>query len=92
MRMIVPLTPKVCFVTLPGRETEKRIVPAWLNADESLAKRISAALIGSAAKEFLSHPDFVPAADLPDAELGDLLFEIEAALDRKEALDEAQSA
>lgn len=92
MRMIVPLTPKVCFVTLPSRETEKRIVPAWLNADEALARRISTALIGSAAKEFLSHPDFVPAADLLDAELGDLLFEIEAALDRKEALDEAQSA
>lgn len=91
MRMIVPLTPTICFVTLPGHESEKRIVPSWLTVDEAFARRISAALIGSAAREFLSHPDFVPDADIPDVSLGDLLLEIEAAIDRKEALEEAQS-
>jgi hypothetical protein len=90
MRMIVPLTPTVCFVTLPGRESEKRIVPSWLTVDEALARRITAALIRSAAREFLSHPDFEPDEDVPDVPLSDLLLEIEAAIDRKEALDEAQ--
>lgn len=91
MRMIVPLTPTVCFVTLPSRESEKRIVPSWLTIDDALAGRISAALIGSAAREFLSHPDFEPEACIPDVALAELLNEIEAAIDRKEAQDEAQA-
>lgn len=91
MRMIVPLSPNVCFVTLPGREEEKRIVPFWLKADEALAGRICAALIGSAAREFLSHPNFVPDVEVPDVPLSELLPEIEAAVDRKEAQDEAQA-
>ena len=91
MRMIVPLTPTICFVTLPGREREKRIVPFWLTVDEATANRISAALIGSAAQEFLSHPDFVPGAEISEVGLDDLLLEIEVAIDQKEAMDEAQS-
>jgi hypothetical protein len=91
MRMIVPLTPNVCFVTLPRREQEKRIVPFWLTADEALADRMSAALIGSAAREFLSHPDFVPDAQIPEVRLDQLLPEIEAAIDLKEEQDEAQA-
>lgn len=88
MRLIAPLTPTVCFVTLPGREQEKRIVPSWLTVDEVLARRISSVLIGSAAREFVSHPDFVPETAPEDIAMADLLRDIEAAVDRKELQDE----
>ena len=60
MRLIAPLTPSACFVTLPGREREKRIVPYSVRADEDLGRRISMALAQAAVKELLSHPDFEP--------------------------------
>lgn len=88
LRMIVPLTPTLCFVTLPSRESEKRIVPLRLTAEEALAKKISAALVGSAAREFLSHPDFRPDQDVAEVPLGDVLLEIEAAIERKLALED----
>jgi hypothetical protein len=91
MRMIVPLTPNVCFVTLPSHEREKRIVPSWLTVDEPLARKISAALIASAAREFLSNPTFVPDDEVPEVPLRDLLLEIEEAVDRKEEQDEAEA-
>jgi hypothetical protein len=91
MRLIVPLTPTVCFVTLPRREDEKRIVPSWLIADEALAKRISSVLIGSASREFLSHPDFAPDEDIVEVPLSDLLRDIEVAVELKEEEDEAQA-
>lgn len=59
LRMIVPLTPKACFVTLRDREEEKRVVPYFLPADEALARRISATLIAKSKSEFVSHPNFV---------------------------------
>ena len=58
MQLIVPLTPTACFVTLPGVEQQKRIVPRDVHADEDLSRRISLALIQAAATEFLSQPDF----------------------------------
>ena len=58
MRLIAPLTPTTCFVTLPGRERQKRIVPCNLRADEDLSRRISLALIRAAVTEFLSGTDF----------------------------------
>ncbi|MGY4225070.1 hypothetical protein ACVMIH_002431 [Bradyrhizobium sp. USDA 4503] len=58
LRLITPLTPRVCFVTLPGREAQKRIVPLQLCADELLARRISGLLIKHAEKEFISHAEF----------------------------------
>lgn len=58
LRIIVPLTPDACFVTLPDRENKKRIVPRHLQIDEKLARKISAALIHSAREEFLSHQSF----------------------------------
>lgn len=91
LRMIVPLTPNVCFVTLPGREQEKRVVPTWLTVDDALARRISNALIGSAAREFLSHPDFAPDLAAEHAELAELLRDIEAAVDQKELQDEQEA-
>ncbi len=60
MRLIVPLTPTVCFVTLPGLEQEKRIVPFHVCADEDLCQRISLVLAQAAVEEFLSHQEFVP--------------------------------
>ena len=60
LRMIVPLTPNACFVTLSDRENEKRVVPHYLPTNESLARRISAALIQAAGNEFVSHQGFVP--------------------------------
>ena len=58
MRLIAPLTPTACFVTLPGLEQQKRIVPHAVRADEDLSRRISLVLTQAAAEEFLSHPDF----------------------------------
>ena len=58
MRLIAPLTPTACFVTLPGFERQKRIVPYNMRADEDLGRRISLAFTQAAAEEFLSHPDF----------------------------------
>lgn len=58
MRLIAPLTPTTCFVTLPGRERQKRIVPRNARADEDLCRRISLALIQAAVGEFLSGTHF----------------------------------
>ena len=58
MRLIAPLKPTACFVTLPGVERQKRIVPRDVRADEDLSRRITLALMQAAATEFLSHPDF----------------------------------
>jgi hypothetical protein len=60
LRMIVPLTPEACFVTLLDREEEKDIIPRYLPADQQLARRISATLIEGASSEFVSHLDFAP--------------------------------
>lgn len=79
LRMLVPLTPKACFVTLPDREEEKRVVPRYLPAKESLARQISAILIQSTCREFLSHPDFVP-DETPAPTFGGLLDDIAQAI------------
>ena len=60
MRLIVPLTPNVCFVTLSGLEQQKPIIPRNMRVDEDLGRRISLVLIHAAAEEFLSHPNFIP--------------------------------
>ena len=75
MRLIAPLTPTVCFVTLPGNEPQKRIVPYHVRAANDLSGRISLALAQAAAREFLSHLDFSPlkgATELPNDLLGDI--------------------
>ncbi|WP_448662851.1 DUF4238 domain-containing protein [Sphingomonas sp. CJ20] len=59
LRLIAPLSPTACFVTLPNREETKRIVPRHLPADQALAARITAALMRASDREFLSHPSFV---------------------------------
>ena len=79
LRMIVPLTPTVCFVTLLNRESEKRVVPRFLPAEDALARRISASLLQAAEREFISHPEFMP--DQTSAQtLGQLLNEIGQAI------------
>ena len=80
MRLIAPLTPSSCFVTLPGREREKRIVPYSVRANEELARRISSALSQAAVKEFLSHPDFEPSVGGAEP-LHGLLDDISATID-----------
>lgn len=79
LRMMVPLTPKTCFVTLLDWEKEKDIIPHYLPADQSLAKRISATLIEGAGSEFVSHLDFVP-DQTKAVELEDLLNDIADAI------------
>lgn len=79
LRMIVPLTPKTCFVTLLERETEKRIAPHFLLAPEPLARRISATLMATSIAEFVSHPEFSPDQSVA-IELSDLLSEIGGAI------------
>lgn len=79
LRMIVPLTPNICFVTLPERENAKRILPYHLAADEALALRISAALVEFARNEFLSHSDF-ELTEVPPPTLVELLSEISQAI------------
>ena len=58
MRLIAPLTPTTCLVTLPGREQKKRIVPRCVRANEDLSRRISLALTQAAAEELLSSASF----------------------------------
>ncbi len=59
-RVIVPLTPTKCFVALPSKEEEKRVVPFHIAADAGLARQISNLLIASAELDFLAHRGFVP--------------------------------
>jgi hypothetical protein len=81
LRLIAPLTPQVCFVTLPTRETEKRIIPLQLYADARLARRISSILIRRAENEFLSHADFRPDEQQTEgASVGSVLKEVEVAI------------
>lgn len=89
MRLIAPLTPRGCFVTLPGTETQKRIVPYGIKADDDLARRISIVLTQAAVEEFLSAPDLVP-FDGEGGSLGDLL-EALAKLARGQDRDHLQS-
>ena len=81
MRLIAPLTPTACFVTLAGLEQQKRIVPRAVRADEDLSRRISLVLTQAAAKEFLSHPDFSPLdgdAESPNELLKDIAGVVDA--------------
>jgi hypothetical protein len=66
LRMLVPLTPTACFVTLQDRESEKRFVPWTLRAEPRLAASISAALVNGAVNEFISHPSLeLPSEEAP---------------------------
>lgn len=82
LRLIAPLSPTACFVTLPDREEMKRIVPRHLPAAQALARRISAALMRATDREFLSHPSFVLAditsPEPPSALLSDIAAAIAA--------------
>lgn len=80
LRLVAPLSPTACFVTLPDREKTKRIVPRHLPADRALARRLAAALVRAADREFLSHPSLV-VADIPPPEPASvLLADIAAAI------------
>lgn len=85
LRLIAPLTPRICFVTLLSTETEKRIVPLRLAADEPLARRISNALVCSAASEFLSHPDFRPEEQIREVTVASVLDEVRIAIEDRAA-------
>lgn len=80
LRMIAPLTPYVCFVTMPGREEDKRIVPVHHHADEFLSARISSVLRRSAVNEFLSHPGYVMNRMDGNATVEDVIAEIQSAV------------
>ena len=88
MRLIVPLTPNVCFVTLPSLEHEKQIVPFNVSADEELCRRISLVLTQATAREFLSHREFVPfegEAESPEDLLEGIASVVAATVEDEEA-------
>jgi len=82
-RLVVPLTPHKCFVTLAEKETEKRVVPYHLTCDDGLARRISNLLIRSAVSEFLSDERFSPEAGDGAADFSAILRDIKLALNDK---------
>ena len=88
MRLIVPLTPTACFVTLPRLERRKRIVPFSVRANEDLGRRISLALSQAAAEEFLSHPELIPVEGEVES-LNDLLKDIAGVVDATAEDEEA---
>ena len=90
MRLIAPLTPNACFVTLPGLERQKRIVPCNVRTDEELGRRISLTLTQAAAEEFLSHPDFSPVdggAESPNDLIEDIAGVVDATAEDEAILD-----
>ena len=84
LRLIAPLSPSLCFVTLPGSETGKRIVPLHHTTSEVLARRLSGVLVGSAVDEFVSHPDFSIEDPVPGSSVAQILADIEAEIGDKE--------
>lgn len=80
MRLIAPLDPFTCFVTLPSREKMKSLLPHRIKASDELASRISALLVASAESEFISHRDFSVNPAAQPVSLADLLRDIEAAV------------
>jgi hypothetical protein len=82
-RLIVPLTPHKCFVTLAANDFAKRIVPFNHAADIGLARRMSLLLIQAADSEFLSHGDFAFEAIETTANFVEILESLQIALDGK---------
>ncbi|MDP1641283.1 MAG: hypothetical protein Q8L59_03780 [Phenylobacterium sp.] len=72
-RLIVPLTPTKCFVTLAAKEEEKRVVPFTHTADSALGRAISQLLIEAAQDDFLAHRDFTPAMADPSVNFAKVL-------------------
>ena len=58
LRLVVPLTPYKCFVTLAAKEREKRVVPFHHAADPALAGSLSQLLVQAASSELLSDRGF----------------------------------
>ena len=86
-RLIVPLTPTVCFATLPGYEQQKHIIPYHVRASENLSRMIALTLKQAAAKEFLSHPDFSPLegdSESPNDVVSDIARAVEATTEDEE--------
>lgn len=73
LRLIVPLTPRRCFVTLAAKEEKKRIVPFHHAADKDLAGGISQLLVQAAASEFLAERSFSAGAVGEASSFGDVL-------------------
>jgi hypothetical protein len=82
-RLIVPLSPHKCFVTLAKKESEKRVVPFHLAANIHLARCMPKLLIQSAASEFLAHDRFSFKGNEAPVEFHKVLEEIELALGDK---------
>ena len=53
-----PLTPSVCFLSLPPREEQKRVLPITLEIGPERAAQINGILLGRSTREFLSDVDF----------------------------------
>lgn len=53
-----PLTPSVCFLSLPPWEEQKRVLPITLEIGPARAAQINEILLGSSTREFLSDVDF----------------------------------
>lgn len=83
VRVIAPITPQVCFVTLPEREAEKRVVPFHIAADGETAALIGDLLVRSAASEFLAAPGFVPPPEA-SASFANLLARLSTLVDQSD--------
>ena len=79
VRIIAPLTPHACFVSLSDRENQKRIVPRHLTASDQLARKISSTLMHAASQEFISNPKF-EIDDTSPAPFAELIGEITSAV------------
>lgn len=80
IRIIAPLTPYKCFVTLRELEKEKSIVPIQHLAQPELAREISNLLIAASATEFLSHPELIFELNGGGPQFSDVLANLEVIL------------
>jgi len=53
-----PLTPSTCFISLPPREQQKRVLPIRIRADEGRAAQLNTLLLTDDTHEFLSAISF----------------------------------
>lgn len=61
-RILAPLSPSVCFVTLFEQESEKAVVPYGYAAPPDLAQDIASLLSAAAVEDMLSAPGWAPPA------------------------------
>jgi len=77
----VPITPSRCFISLPPRERQKRVVPIAISADAERASQINRLLITESTNEFISDVNVGSCSEVI-GEQGSLLDWIRAEIQR----------